>query len=315
MPDELTPNSPSAGQTPAAPPDGAAASSVAPPPRRKFDLQMAKLLLLYLAICIGLPILAITIFQLPTNIKELSLHFELTLEGVQAFSVLLATFVVSRVARRPMDDYGLPGRQALGLRFWEGAVWGFAMLSAVVLVLHFLGDFQITGVALSRDKALIYALGWCVAFLFVGIYEEVFFRGLFLWALARRLTFWPAALILSALFAAAHLANPGENFFGILQVFVVGMLFCFTIRRTGSLWFAIGLHAAWDWAQTFFYGTPDSGLLGVGHFLNSTAAGPKWLSGGSAGPEGSVLALFVLLLSAALINLRFPNPIYPDRPA
>jgi len=311
MADELMPKGEAAGQAP----ESAPQSPTASPARRKFDPQMAKLALLYLAICIGIPILSITAFHLPTIMKQLALQTELPFEGVQALSVLLATFVVSRVARRPMGDFGLPGRQAFGLRFWEGAVWGFAMLSTVVLVLHFLGDFQITGVALSRNKALIYALGWGAGFLFVGIYEECFFRGFFLFALARRFTFWPAALILSALFAAAHLANSGENLFGILQVFVVGMLFCFTIRRTGSLWFAIGLHASWDWAQTFFYGTPDSGLLGVGHFLNSTAAGPKWLSGGSAGPEGSVLALFVLLLSAALINLRFPKPIYPDRPA
>ena len=84
--------------------------------------------------------------------------------------------------------------------------------------------------------------------------------------------------------------------------------------RSGSLWFAIGLHAAWDWAQTFFYGTPDSGLLGVGHYLNSTSSGPRWLSGGSAGPEGSALALAVILLAAGLIHLRFPDAKYPNRP-
>ena len=126
--------------------------------------------------------------------------------------------------------------------------------------------------------------------------------------------FWYSALILSGAFAAAHLGNSGENIFGILQVFVIGMVFCLTIRRTGSLWFAIGLHAAWDWAQTFFYGTPDSGLLGVGHYLNSTSSGPRWLSGGSAGPEGSALALAVILLAAGLIHLRFPDAKYPNRP-
>jgi uncharacterized protein len=125
--------------------------------------------------------------------------------------------------------------------------------------------------------------------------------------------FSPASVF--SIFGAAHIANRGENVLGILQVVATGLFFCFTVRRTGTLWFALGFHAAWDWAETFSYGTPDSGLLGVGRFLNTSVQGPTWLSGGSAGPEGSVIALFVLLLCALLIRLRFPKVIYPDRPA
>jgi len=115
-------------------------------------------------------------------------------------------------------------------------------------------------------------------------------------------------------FGAVHIPNPGENALGILQVVVIGLVFSLTIRRTGNLWFAVGFHGAWDWAETFFYGTPDSGLLGVGRFLNTSVQGPDWLTGGSAGPEGSVVALVVLLLCALLIHFRFPKAIYPDRP-
>ena len=102
---------------------------------------------------------------------------------------------------------------------------------------------------------------------------------------------------------------------GIAQVVGTGLLFCLMIRRTGTLWFAIGYHAAWDWAQTFFYGTPDSGLLGVGAFLNSSVQGRRWLTGGVVGPEGSVFAIVMLVVCALLIHVRFPKAIYPDRPA
>jgi len=64
----------------------------------------------------------------------------------------------------------------------------------------------------------------------------------------------------------------------------------------------------------FFYGTPDSGLLGVGRFLNTSVRGPNWITGGAAGPEGSIFALVILLLCAMLIHFRFPKAIYPDRP-
>ena len=209
-----------------------------------------------------------------------------------AFFVALGTWVVARMEKRPLADYGIPPRGLFGIRFWEGLLWGFAMLSAIVLFLRATGDFQIDSVALNGPALLRYALGWGAVFVAVAINEEFAFRGYWLFIMARRLRFWRAALFLSAIFGMAHLLNPGENAFGILQVVVIGLLFCLTIRRTGTLWFAVGFHAAWDWTETFFYGTPDSGLVGVGHYLNTSVNGSKWITGGSAGPEGSVDCVF-----------------------
>ena len=240
---------------------------------------------------------------------------ELPIKVIMTFFVLLATWVVSRIEHRPLDDYGIPPRQAFGKRFWEGSVWGFAMLSAILLVLGVSGHFRIDSVALSGGAVYRSGLAWGVTFLAISWNEEFAFRGYWLFSMARRVRFWPAALFLSAIFGVAHLGNEGENLLGILQVVATGLLFCLTIRRTGNLWFAVGFHAAWDWAETFFYGTPDSGLLGVGRFLNTSVQGPDWLTGGSAGPEGSIIAVVVLLLCALLIHLRFPQAIYPDRPA
>lgn len=210
-----------------------------------------------------------------------------------------------------MADFGIPPRQIFGRQFWEGAVWGFCILSALVFLLKATGHFRIESVALSGNAVLRYALGWALAFLFVGISEEFTFRGYLLFVATGRMGFWPATLALSIGFAAVHIPNPGETVVGILQVLGTGVLFCFMIRRTGNLWFAVGYHAFWDWAQTFFYGTADSGLLGKGHFLNTSIHGPDWITGGSAGPEGSVCALLVLLLCALLVHLRFPKALYP----
>jgi membrane protease YdiL (CAAX protease family) len=249
------------------------------------------------------------------NSSVLTVRSELPIKTLAAFFAVLATWIVSRMEKRSLSDYGIPLRQALGRRFWEGSIWGFAMLSAILLVLWALGHFQIDSVELAGSAPFRWGLAWGATFLAISLAEEFAFRGYWLFSMSRRMHFWPAALFLSAVFGAAHLANHGENVLGILQVVATGLLFCLMIRRTGTLWFAIGFHAAWDWAQTFFYGTPDSGLLGVGRFLNSSVHGPNWLTGGSAGPEGSIFAMVILLLCAGLIHLRFPKPIYPDRPA
>jgi CAAX protease family protein len=262
----------------------------------------------------GLLVFALHLQGKPTD-AVFSVRSELPLKALFAFCVALATWIVSRMEKRPLGDYGIPPRGIFGLRFWEGCLWGFAMLSAILLVLRVTGHFQIDSVGLAGSAVVRYAFGWGAVFLAVAVHEEFAFRGYWLFSFARRMGFWRSAVFTSVVFGAAHLGNPNENVIGILQVVVIGLLFCLMIRRTGALWFALGFHAAWDWAETFFYGTPDSGLLGVGGYLNTSVQGPKWLTGGSAGPEGSVIAFVVLLLCALLVHLRFPSAVYPDRPA
>jgi uncharacterized protein len=274
-------------------------------------------LLIWVAIALVVP--AVLVFGLhlagsPSR-SEMTVRMDLPAKALLAFFVALATVIVSRLEKRPLSDYGVPVRQAFGLKFWEGMIWGFSMLSLVLIALRAGGFFRVDSVGLRRTEFLHWALAWGAVFLAVSLYEELTFRGYWLFVMARRLRFWRAALFLSAVFGAAHLGNHGENVIGIVHVFATGLLFCLMIRRTGTLWFAIGYHAAWDWAETFFYGTPDSGLLGVGRFLNSSVHGPGWLTGGTAGPEGSIVSIAALLLCAGLIHLRFPNVVYPDRPA
>lgn len=244
----------------------------------------------------------------------ITVQSEFMTKAIAAFFVLLATWIVSRLERRPLGDYGIPPRRAFGMRFWEGTVWGFAMLSAVLLVIHLLSHYRIDSVAVHGRIAAAYGAGWALVFLAVAIGEEFAFRGYWLFLMSKSLRFWPSAVILSGVFVLAHVTNRGETALGLLQVFAAGLLFCFTVRRTGNLWFAVGFHAAWDWAQTFFYGTADSGLVGAGRLLNSRLQGPNWLSGGSVGPEGSVAAVFVLLFCAMLVHFRFPRVNYADRP-
>jgi hypothetical protein len=115
--------------------------------------------------------------------------------------------------------------------------------------------------------------------------------------------FWQAAWVTSTLFGFIHTGNNGENWVGIFAAAAIGFIFCVSIRLTGSAWWAIGCHAAWDWAETYFYGTADSGLAASGHYLTTTPAGNVLWSGGADGPEGSLLILpvLVLLLAALLV--------------
>ena len=89
---------------------------------------------------------------------------------------------------------------------------------------------------------------------------------------------------------------------GVGAVVVVGLVLAYSFRRSGALWFAWGYHAAWDFAESFVYGVPDSGVVMPGALLRPSFQGADWLTGGSAGPEGSLLILPALALLALIAH-------------
>ena len=217
---------------------------------------------------------------------------------LEEFGNLLAAvapaLVLARIEKRPWTSYGLAVGQAFGRRFWSGIAWGFLSISALMLSLVALHVFTLGTVILHGSRLLRFSVFWAAMFLCVGLFEEFLLRGYSQFTLTRGIGFWPAAIVLSCLFGLSHLRNGGEQWPGLLAAAFIGFFFCFTLRRTGNLWFAVGFHAAWDWGETFFYSVPDSGMVAPGHLLKSSLHGPTWLSGGSVGPEGSLLCFVVI---------------------
>jgi membrane protease YdiL (CAAX protease family) len=212
-------------------------------------------------------------------------------------AAIIPAFILWRVEHRPWRSYGLPIQRAFEPNFWKGILWGFSAITLLMLALYELHAFDFGHRVLHGVRLAKFGSFWAAMFLVVGLYEEFFFRGYSQFTLARGVGFWPAALALSALFGGMHLGNPGERWQGAVAAAVIGLFFCLTLRRTGSLWFAVGFHAAWDWGETFFYSVPDSGIKSPGHLLSSSPHGADWLSGGSVGPEGSVLCFVVIALA------------------
>jgi uncharacterized protein len=252
-------------------------------------------------------------------------------EGLPFVFIAAAALVMSLIEHRPFSRYGLTLHRLLP-DFAAGLCWGILTLSLLIGLLWVTHAIAFDGIALRTGPALTYAVKWAFAFLLVGLFEEFCFRGYLQFTLARGISgvvrtlsprnahshaigFWIAAFILSGcIFAYTHTSNDGETIPGILAVGCAGTVFVFSLWRTGSLWWAIGFHAAWDWAQSFLYGTPDSGGIIQGHFLATHPVGSKLLSGGSDGPEGSVLVFPVLLLVALIIHLTLPRRDYPLTP-
>lgn len=243
-------------------------------------------------------------------------------ESIPLVATFLVTWIMSRIERRPYSVYGLSGQRRLAL-FVTGLVLGVICVSLLVLLLSRSGllifDARLLhGTAAFRSGAL-----WLAAFFLVGLFEEYLTRGYLLFTLARGLTaiyrrilntrhsaalgFWTAAVLLSFLFGLGHTRNPGESPIGLLSAGLASLVFCLSLWRTGSLWWAIGLHSAWDWSQTFLYGVADSGLMANSRLFATHPVGKPLLSGGATGPEGSIYMLLVLALLVVIILTLLPR--------
>ena len=227
-------------------------------------------------------------------------------EIVSFLVVLIPALVMTKIEKRPFGEYGLPVETAFGKKFWQGIPFGFAMMTLLIISISLFHGYSYGGISATGSEAIKFAVLYGIGFLFVGFFEEFGFRGYVQSTLGSGIGFWPSALVLSFLFGFVHLGNPGEAKIGAFMAGSFGLLALFSLRRTGSLWFAVGMHAGFDWTETYFYGVPDSGLLAEGHLLNSSFRGPDWLTGGTVGPEGSYCVFAVLILSAVAIHYMFP---------
>ena len=263
--------------------------------------------------------------------KPLAPRTQVIGEAVQFMLFALPAFLMSLIERRSFGRYGLALRSTLK-DFLIGLCWGFAMLSLLIGALFATHSIAFDGVLLHGAPALLYAAKWGLVFFLVGLSEEFIFRGYLQYTVARGIagitrtmspgnrhthviSFWGAAFLFSFLFfILAHTGNPGETIWGLLQVGLAGITFAFSLWRTGTLWWAIGFHTAWDWAQSYFYGTADSGTITQGHLLATHAIGRTLLSGGADGPEGSLLCVPALLLTMLVIHLTLPRRVYPLTP-
>ncbi len=221
-------------------------------------------------------------------------------------AVLIATeqhFRLWATAKTYARRCNLAGARSAPSLLAIGLVGGLSTNAAVVGLMAAFGGARIE----LADAAFLASLVGLAKLLLtdglVAVTEEFIFRGYALRALGEGLGFWPAVLITSGLFAVLHLYS-ADTLLGLVPIVLFSIFLCLTVRLTGSLYLAIGWHAAWDFSEDGVFGVSDSGLHKMGLLFHTTPQGPAWLSGGRIGSEGSVLSwILIALLVVVALNL------------
>jgi uncharacterized protein len=227
--------------------------------------------------------------------------------------VLIATGIMAGIERGHFRDYGIPLRNALGRDFWVGMGWGLASTSLLIGLIAAFGGYRILGLAIHGGMRWYFLSVWAIASLLIGFAEELQFRAYLLATLADGIGFWAAATLLSIGFGALHyFLKPEERWEDFASTALLGLFTCLTLRRTGTLAFAIGFHAAFDFANLFVWSGQNGGEYAVGHLLETRWQGPQWLTGGPLGPEASWMVFIVIALMFAIFHQRYRNKKFPS---
>lgn len=219
--------------------------------------------------------------------------------AIVEISLVLAVykFVIVRLGEHRRDD--LPAHHAVR-NLVLGLAAGWIIFSAVVGLAALVGVYRITGGG-DASRLVLELVGTSIM---PGFMEEMLFRGILFRWLEEFGGSWAALILTSALFGLAHIMNPNATWFSSFAIAVeAGVLLGGAYMLTRSLWFPMGLHAAWNFTQGEIFDVPVSGL-GEHGLVEAKLSGPPLLSGGGFGLEASVLALLVATAAGIWIVWR-----------
>ena len=213
-------------------------------------------------------------------------------------AAIASSLAMSMFESRRLDETGLRWVRGSGRNLLTGILLGIvgAMLAVLPAVALGLAHFNPTGTEVSFGAMIFLP----ILLLCGAMGEEIAFRGFTLQYLMRGYGAWASILGMGALFGALHAGNPGATTLGILNTGLFGVLFGFALLRSHDLWLPIGMHFAWNAALPFL-GVGLSGLtIKVTGWELVWQASDLW-SGGSYGPEASVITTVVIALLFVLL--------------
>ena len=211
----------------------------------------------------------------------------LTLETLIAglpWQVLLTVFLLAIVA-----VLGWWGRTALLRRMQSHVSKALVATVAFPLVGILVFTLLLFDSETTRHPFTILALILTLNF-FVGLSEELLFRGVVFGGFRQRQPLISAIITSSMAFGTLHLLNAGvgqsanDTLFQVFNATALGVLFCGLVLQGGSLWPAIILHMIWN----------TYAMLGVAaaEFIGEVAA---------TAPEATPLSGWTILLPATIL--------------
>lgn len=232
----------------------------------------------------------------------------------EPFTTRAAAAPGARLSAVLVASAAMLGVYALAVRFAEGRAAREVALERAPREL--VAGIAIGGAIMAIVVGILWSAGWAVitAAPVTGVaealkqtvqsavVEEALMRIVIFRMLWRAFGVWPALIATALLFGGLHLANPDASLFGAICLIAGEGIGAGLYLLTGRVWMSIGMHAGWNFALGWLFGSTVSGLdkFVSGPLRMHPADGvATLLSGGGFGPEASVAAFVVSLIGSA----------------
>lgn len=236
----------------------------------------------------------------------------LTTNGLGTIGGLIAVLLIWRFINKEKF-----ARMGLGWKTSDmifGLFLGALSITVIFILLYISGQITLVN-ALSEPEFSIFTLLFFIMFIFVGLFEEIFFRGYIISTMASRGNKkWFIYVASAIIFSVIHGTNPNVTFLGLVNIALVGLLFAYMFDVTKSLWLPIGYHITWNFFQGNVFGFAVSGLEpnSIYHIEEQTT-NTLW-TGGSFGLEGGFLATLVIVIGFFITYLYGKRKTEKDAP-
>ncbi|MET8485577.1 CPBP family intramembrane glutamic endopeptidase [Streptomyces tendae] len=214
-----------------------------------------------------------------------------------ALVIYVYAWVVRKTERRQALDVAPEGA---GAKFGWGTLIGAGMFSAVIVNLFTSGHYEVDG--LGSVQGAIGLVGFMAG---AAATEEIVYRGVLFRIIEEHIGTYLALGLTGLVFGLSHLLNEDATLWGAVAIAIeAGFMLAAAYAATRNLWLTIGVHFGWNFAAGGVFSTVVSGNGDSEGLLDATMSGPKLLTGGDFGPEGSVYSVgFGALLTLVFLWL------------
>lgn len=216
--------------------------------------------------------------------------------------VLLVTWVCVRLRRQRLASVGFAMDRHWAMEAGLGAGIGAVAMLAIAALIMSAGRVRLS-LDPARSLAALGSAAW--AFAWIALFEETLFRGFVFQRMVDGTGVWVAQLSLALLFAVAHWGNPGMDrtteVVATIDTALGAIVFGLAYLRTRSLALPIGIHFGWNWVQGALLGFDVSGFTQAGWLHAAVLGKPQWMTGGKFGPEASIFAVIVDVVTIVLL--------------
>jgi len=224
-------------------------------------------------------------------------HREIQLiANLASAAVLLAAYglLVWWMERRAASELSLT--RGAGLFVFGGAI-GLVLMGSVYLVLSSMGL-----VTVSPGTGTVGLGGELAAYFAAAVLEELLLRAV-VFRLVEQIAGTTIAVVFSAaLFGLLHALNPGATVVSTGAIAIeAGVLLAVAYVLTRNLWFVIGTHLGWNFAEGALFGAKVSGGAAAHSVMRTSISGSDLISGGGFGPEASLVSVGLLAAVSVVI--------------